>query len=454
MDYTGKPQPMHSQVKIVRQSAIFLISLILVHANSVRAQTPTQPVSVKILIDSIQSALLREYIFPEKAKLMADRLKSQLKNGAYKSLKDPAQIKTQLEDDIKSAHKDGHLHLNYDPGFAEQLLHPQPAMHKHNDSVELRQERAENFLFNRVEILNGNIGYIQFRGFSNLIKEAKPTITSVFTFVKNTDAVIIDLRRNGGGSPWMVKQLASYFVKERTHLNDIYERKKNKTMEFWADPKDADSVILSMPVYILTSKRTFSAAEDFTYAMQTIKRATIVGETTGGGAHPTRPIAIGQGYVMNVPFARSINPITKTDWEGTGVVPDVPVSANDALDKAQELILQNKLVKATDDEQREQIQWSINSLQGAFSLTPEQWHTLEGRYEREGNKNLHIEFSTKMEKLILKQEWDGREVTFEPKSELEFFCKDFPFPLKFSKNDQGKITQVLAFGRDVWIRMN
>lgn len=432
---------------------ITLACLIHLSTATISAQTPAKSISVKTLIDSVERALANNYIFPAKAKLMADRLKSQYKKGAYSSLKDPFQIKHALESDLKSVHQDGHLHLNYDPVWAERLLAPQHTRSKRDDSIALRQGKVDNFYFNRVEILNGNIGYIQFRGFHGFVKEARPTISAAFRFVENTDAVIIDLRTNGGGSPRMVKQIASYFVKERTHLNDIYERKNNETKEYWADPKDADSVTLLMPVYILTSKSTFSAAEDFTYAMQVNKRALIVGDTTGGGAHPTDLFAIGQGYVMSVPVARSINPVTKTDWEGTGVLPDMPVRADDALVKAQELILLNKLSTLSNDQEKEQIQLKIFALRPIVTLTPDQWKSLNGRYELEGNNKFQLRISSKLDKLILKQEWDGAEVAFEAKSEVEFFCKELLFPLKFTKNAQGESTQVLAFGHDLWMKV-
>jgi C-terminal processing protease CtpA/Prc len=251
----------------------------------------------------------------------------------------------------------------------------------------------------------------------------------------------------------MVRQIASYLVNERTHLNDIYERKSNETKECWADPKDADSMMLSMPVYILTSRSTFSAAEDFAYAMQVNKRASVVGETTGGGAHPVGPFAVGQGYVMTVPVARSINPITKTDWEGTGVIPDVPVRADEALVKAQELILLSRLSTVSNDQEKEQVQLDLYALRPVVTLTPNQWKSVAGQYEADGNTKFQLQISSKSGKLILRQEWDGTEVVFDALSDIEFFARDLRFPLVFTKNAQGESTQVMAFGRDLWIRV-
>jgi C-terminal processing protease CtpA/Prc len=155
-------------------------------------------------------------------------------------------------------------------------------------------------------------------------------------FIGNVDAVIIDLRDNGGGAPAMVSFISSYLFNERTHLNDLWTRRNNTTEEFWTQDVPGKR-LATQPVFVLTSSRTFSGGEEFTYNLKSLKRATIVGETTGGGAHPTGPQPIDERFMIAVPFARAINPITKTNWEGTGVEPDVKVAAADALATAQKL---------------------------------------------------------------------------------------------------------------------
>lgn len=325
-------------------------------------QNQDKAVDSKILIDSLTNALTRIYIFPEKSKLMGDHLKDQLKKGTYKNISDPKLLAERISSDIQSVHRDGHLRIHYDPEFSVRIQKTPQLELPPDRQEEVNKAKAENFSFKKLEILNGNIGYVQFHGFIGFIEEAKPTITASFRFLSNTNAIIIDLRKNGGGSPWMVEQIASYFYQERTRLNDIYERRNNKTMEFYAEPEAAENMKLSMPIYILTSKNTFSAAEDFTYAMQVNKRAVIVGETTGGGAHPTGPVDIGQGFVVDIPFARSINHITKTDWEGTGVIPDVSVPAEQALVAAQKLALETQLLNAKTPAQKKQMAWLISAL--------------------------------------------------------------------------------------------
>nr|WP_262894925.1 S41 family peptidase [Hymenobacter guriensis] len=168
------------------------------------------------------------------------------------------------------------------------------------------------------------------------------------------------------------------------------------TTFYYADPAKTDGLTLSMPLYILTSKKTFSAAEDFSYAMQQAKRATIVGEVTGGGAHPTMPFSVGQGFVVHIPFARSLNPITNTDWEGTGVQPNVEVEASKALIKAQELIFRERQATAKTDKDKQKLTYLINAVHvnGNLGTLPlDQFDQFAGTYGplviyREGNKLL------------------------------------------------------------------
>jgi C-terminal processing protease CtpA/Prc len=208
---------------------------------------------------------------------------------------------------------------------------------------EVAQFRKElehmNCGFDKVEILSGNLGYVKFNMFGDP-EICGPTATAAMNFLANTDAVIFDLRENGGGDPKMVAFVCSYLFAKRTHLNDLWTRKTNHTEEFWTSPDVPGKKLDGKPAFVLTSGRTFSGAEEFTYNLKNLKRATIIGETTGGGAHPVSGHRIDDHFMIGVPFARAINPITKTNWEGTGVEPDVKVPAPDALSTAQKLALE------------------------------------------------------------------------------------------------------------------
>jgi len=203
-------------------------------------------------------------------------------------------------------------------------------------TAEEREQRKRdltwmNHGFSKVERLRGNIGYLEFLNFMDEELGAD-TVAAAMNFVNGTDALIIDMRNNGGGNPAMVALVCSYlFGPEPIHLNDLYWREGNRTDEFWTRKELSGKRYLNKDVYVLTSKRTFSGAEEFTYNLKNLKRATIIGETTGGGAHPGGGFRISEHFGMFIPTGRAISPITKTNWEGTGVIPDISVPADQAL---------------------------------------------------------------------------------------------------------------------------
>ena len=198
--------------------------------------------------------------------------------------------------------------------------------------------------FNKADILEGNVGYLKFDFFADP-RICGRTVVAAMSFLANTDAIIFDLRENGGGDPKMVSLVSTYLFAERTHLNDLWTRKGDITDQYWTLPYVPGKRLDGKPAFVLTSSNTFSGGEEFTYNLKTLKRATIVGETTGGGAHPVRGHRITEHFSIGVPFARAINPITHTNWEGTGVEPDVKVPAADALTTAKKLAAEKLAAK-------------------------------------------------------------------------------------------------------------
>jgi C-terminal processing protease CtpA/Prc len=210
-----------------------------------------------------------------------------------------------------------------------------PAM----DPKERDELRRIHCGFQRTERFEPAIGYVKLDMFGPT-EVCEAEATAALGTLGDVQALVFDLRDNGGGHPAMVAFVASYVFDKRTHLNDLYARKTNKTTEFWTRPDVLGKKYPDVPVFVLTSSRTFSGAEEFTYDLKTRKRATIVGETTGGGAHPTDFKRIDDHFAVMVPFARAVNPVTKTDWEGTGVEPDVKVPAEQALDVAKKMAVE------------------------------------------------------------------------------------------------------------------
>jgi C-terminal processing protease CtpA/Prc len=169
--------------------------------------------------------------------------------------------------------------------------------------------------------------------------EVREEVRDTMSQAADAAAIIFDVRHNGGGEPETVALVTSYvFGSEPVHLNSLYWRIPDRTDDFYTDPRVQGTKFgPTKPVFVLTSSHTFSAAEEFTYNLQTRKRATIVGETTGGGAHPGDMVSLPFGLTVFVPNGRAINPITHTNWEGTGVKPDVAIPAETALETAHKL---------------------------------------------------------------------------------------------------------------------
>jgi pimeloyl-ACP methyl ester carboxylesterase len=353
-------------MRLIRVALWLIISLLCARTSGMAQRTAdpvimSQPLT-KRLIDSIERVLNRFYIFPDKAALMSKQLQTQFKQGQYRTITNPNKLATQLGQELQSVYADGHMFVRYDPDFARELTEIDPNRRRIEDSLALVDAVDENFGLNKVEILDGNIGYLPVYNFTTFTERARPSFVSALRFLSQTRALIIDMRYNGGGSPEMVSQLGSYFFSVRTPFTTIENRVRDSTFVYWADPVKADGLYLSMPVYILTSHSTFSAAEDFSYSMQQAKRALIVGDTTGGGAHPARPFQLGQGFLINLPFAQSINPYSKTNWESIGVLPDIPTQSTSALEKAQELILTTAMEQTSNEGQKRKLQWAVHEL--------------------------------------------------------------------------------------------
>jgi hypothetical protein len=310
------------------------------------------------VIDQALKHLEEEYVYPDVAAKMAQAIRKRLADGAYADVKTGQALAERLTADLRGVSHDKHLRVDC---ITEKL--PKPSGQQ--APTPERQARIReigawmNGGYRKVERLPGNIGYLAVDAFPSVEAAAGPAAAAM-NFLADTNALIIDLRRNDGGSPDAVALLCSYFFESKPiHLNSLYWRKGNRTEDSWTLKEVAGKRYLGKDVYILTSQRTFSGGEECAYDMQTQKRATLVGETTGGGAHAGGGVLLGDHFIMFVPSVRAINPITKTDWEGTGVKPDVPAAADEALEKAHKLAVQKLLSNARDEETREQIRMDL-----------------------------------------------------------------------------------------------
>jgi retinol-binding protein 3 len=284
------------------------------------------------VIEGVKTNLTEFYVEPAIAKKMVDAVEAHQKAGEYDAITDGDAFAVRLTKDLEDVSHDKHLHVDFSPFKMPPRTEPSPE----DDARFHAQMEHDNCAFDKVEILPNNIGYIKFDGFMDA-SFCGPTVVAAMGFVAHTDALIFDIRQNGGGQPAMVTMIASYLFDQPTHLIDIYNRKEDSTTQNWTLSYLPGHRLAKQPVFVLTSKGTFSGAEEFAFDLKNQKRATIVGETTGGGAHPVSGHPIADYFTIAVPFAKSLDPVTKTNWEGTGVEPDVKVSAEDALTTAEKL---------------------------------------------------------------------------------------------------------------------
>lgn len=286
------------------------------------------------VIDHAIAQLEDSYVSPELAKQMGEALRRHQKHGDYNTVTEGDEFANLLTTHLRDVSHDKHLTVRFVPTRLpdNQDGPPDAQQLARNQRMMLRS----NCAFDKVEVLPNNIGYVKFDGFMNPA-QCSQTAIAAMGFVANADALIFDLRDNGGGDPAMIAFICSYLFDRPTHLNDLWNRKENFTTQWWTLPYVPGKRLPNVPVYVLTSSRTFSGAEEFSYDLQNLKRATIIGEVTGGGAHPVRGQRIDDRFILGIPFAKAVNPVTKTNWEGTGVKPDVAVAASDALATAQKL---------------------------------------------------------------------------------------------------------------------
>jgi hypothetical protein len=281
------------------------------------------------IVEAAASALEEGYVFPEVGREMAEAVREKLGAGGYDHIEDDAELAAALTEDFRAVSRDLHLGVRIEPPATEAEDAAQGSM--------LRNLAADNYGFREVQVLPGNIGYVRFDAFVEG-SDAEATAAAAMGFVRGCDAVIFDLRQNGGGSPEMIRFITSYLFEEPTHLNDMVNRDSEVVEEYWTlEDVPGERLKPGIPVYVLTSSYTFSGAEEFSYNLKNLRRGTIIGEQTGGGAHPVRGERLSDRVVIGIPFMRAQNPISKTNWEGVGVEPDVKVPSGEALERALEL---------------------------------------------------------------------------------------------------------------------
>lgn len=392
------------------------------------------------IVNNISQILLDNYVFPDTAIKMSNCITKKLKQGAYNKITDPVAFSDALTIDLYSIYQDGHLMVKYAPQEFTKPRADNPV------SIEdpFKKSKQANFGLKKVEILKGNIGYINFDQFWADSIYGKATVKSALQFVSYTNALIIDLRNCGGGSEETVNMISGYFLEKSTHLNDVFDRRTNKTTEFWTEPDSTFTLMTKMPLYILINNKTFSASEGFCYGLQSIDRAIIIGETTGGGGHGTFWQDVSNGLVLYVPYSRAISPVTKTSWEKVGVKPEIEVPSDKALETAEMKIYDNLISNTIDPSELFNLNWNLDLLRAINNPITIDTLTLR-EYTGEYDERV---FTLENGKLFYQR-------TGRPKFELEAMSPTVMkakgntyFKIEFVKNNQGKVDKVNAYYQD------
>lgn len=298
------------------------------------------PTTLAEIIQALSQKLRQNYIHPEIAEQVCVKLEKHLGKGDYTGIDEGEFLALALTEHMQSVSHDEHLWVHWYP---DPLPEHEGSLLQNEERIAEFKERArlENYGFHKVERMPGNIGYLDIRYFFRPSWGSGETAVAAMRLISNMSAIIFDLRHCQGGNPGMVALVSTYlFDGEPILLNSLYWRDEDFTQQYWTLPHVAGDRMSAAPVYVLTSRDTFSAGEEFAYNLKTRQRAVLVGETTGGGAHPGSPFRLHPHFEVFIPIGQAINPITKDNWEGRGVPPDIAVKPENALDVAYKLALE------------------------------------------------------------------------------------------------------------------
>lgn len=297
------------------------------------------------IISDLIARLKEKYIFPDMADQIADDLQDRLLAGEYDDIAKGRFFAYALTTHMQEISQDEHLWVRWYPNPLPD--HEGSLLQNEEKLAEMKlSARLKNYGFSRVERLPGNVGYLEIQYFYRPSWGSADTATGAMSFLANSDTLIIDLRQCQGGNPDMVALMTSYFFDgEPIHLNSLYWRDEDFTQQYWTHPHVEGKRLNQTPIFLLINEVTFSAGEEFAYNLKALKRATLVGKATSGGAHPGSPFRLHPHFEVFIPLGQSINPVTNSNWEGTGVIPDIDADSNTAYYLAYKLALEKVIEK-------------------------------------------------------------------------------------------------------------
>jgi hypothetical protein len=370
----------------MRPAGLLVLALasILVAAAAAEAPTP-RPVTAADRQQAVGelARLLRErYAIVGTAETAAAAIEQRLAAGRYDAFGDARSFADALTRDLQEVTGDRHLRVGEAPPAEPATATPSAAERDAEQEAWRAGVRRGNNGFLRAEILPGNVGYLDYRRFQPP-DLAGDTLVATMAFLANADALIFDLRNCRGGSAYTTPYVAAYFFDRSTQLFTMEFRGDNFTERYWTHPWVPGKRLATIPLYITTSAYTFSGAEAMAYRFKALKRATIVGERTGGGANAGGVRDVAPFFRVYLPMGRPIEPVTGTNLEGVGVEPDVAASANEAVAVAHLEALKGLRAAAATDADRERLDWAIRRAKASrrpVTLDAAQLERLAGRW--------------------------------------------------------------------------
>lgn len=302
----------------------------------------------RAVIDSVAVSLEKGYVDADTGRRIAHHLRRRLQDGAYATHTDPVAFAMAVSTDLKAINGDKHLFLMWSggmpatgpvpimrspgggaPGGGAPIVAPGPVVPPTGNA-----ERLINHGLRKAEILPGNVGYLLIDEFAGGDGFAD-AIAGALRFLERTDALIIDVRNNRGGHGEMSHLLFSHFL-PATPVPTIRVRDRQRGVD---EVIRSDSVVpgprrTDVPLFVLTSRATVSAAEEFAFVLRRLGRATIVGDRTSGAGHMNTLSSVGHGFTVSVSFARVSDPVTGAEWEKVGVQPTLVAAPSAALEVA------------------------------------------------------------------------------------------------------------------------
>lgn len=399
------------------------------------------------VVEKVTQSLLEHYAFPDIAEKMGTHIRHNLEKGNYDDCDQPSELGKRLTEDLHHINKDLHLAVYYAPQEAAQLA-KKAALGTRVDDYESHwwsHVHSENFGLPKAAYLEGNIGYLDVRYFApaNLAGE---TVVAAMNFLARCDALIFDLRQCGGGDPYTVQLIESYLFSQHKMPKLLLSKLRpgrDQVRQIWTLPHVPGPRLADIPVYILTSQRTFSGGEDLAYTLKHHGRATIVGEITGGGAHLVTELGLSHGFVIILPNESPVHPVTHSNWEGTGVQPDIAVPRRQALEAAHLHAFQTLIDGSQDPKETRALQWYLQRVRASYQPFPVSIEDLK-RYvgEYRGYEVKIQDGGLVLSRTSRRDDWEMVPIS------VHTFIADEDYNARFDLDSDGRVEALVWLGRD------